>query len=140
MADRLKFNDLLNSFAGPQLRSGIATALFAGADDVRARSRRSITAGSVGGAQHVPSAPGQPPNNDTGNLIASHETRMVGWNHAQVAVTAPYAVALEMGTSKMAARPFLGPATRESDDQVQERVTKAIQQAARRALAAVGGK
>lgn len=140
MADKLKFNDLLQSFAGPQLRREVGAALFAGADDVRARSRRSITAGSVGGANHVPSAPGEPPNSDTQNLINSHETRQPAWNHSQVAVTADYAVPLEYGTSRMAARPFLGPATRDSKKQVQDRVTKAIQQAAKRAAASVGGR
>ena len=76
MAAPLKFNQLLDSFAGPQLRRDVSAALFAAADDVRARSRRSITAGSVGGVNHVPSAPGEPPNNDTGFLVASHETAM----------------------------------------------------------------
>lgn len=140
MADRLKFNDLLNSFGGPQLQRDIGAALFATADDVRAKSRRLITAGSVGGKGHVASSPGEPPNNDTGNLIATHETRLLEWNHAQVAVTAPYAAPLETGTSKMAARPFLGPATRASKPDMEKRVTAAIQQAARRAAASVGGR
>lgn len=140
MADRLKFNDLLQSFAGPQLRRDLSAALYAGADDVRARSRRSITAGAISGINHVPSAPGEPPNNDTGGLIASHETRMIAWNHSQVAVWAGHAVPLESGTSRMAARPFLGPATRDSKKQVQDRVTNAIQQAARRAAVSVGGR
>jgi len=140
MAPPLKFNKLLDSFAGPQLRRDVSAALFAAADDVRARSRRSITAGAVSGKNHVPSAPGEPPNNDTGNLIASHETRMPAWNHAQAAVTAPYAAPLETGTSRMAARPFLGPATRASRPDMQKRLTLAIQQAAKRAAASVGGR
>lgn len=174
MAAPLKFNRLLDSFAGPQLRRDVSAALFAAADDVRALSRYSITAGSVGGANHVPSAPGEPPNNDTGNLIASHETAMPAWNHAQVIVRAPYAVPLEEGSSRAAgvtsrsfagktttygpskakqgpvkvefgdssteARPFLGPATRASRKDFEKRLKLAIQQAAARAAASVGGR
>lgn len=135
MAARSKYVALLRGFGGPQLKKDIAKALYASADDVRARSRRSITAGSISGANHVPSAPGQPPNNDTGTLIASHEVRMVSWNRSRVSVTAPYAAALEFGTSRMAARPFLGVATRDSEDQFSRRVETAIKQAARRAEA-----
>lgn len=174
MAAPLKFNQLLDSFAGPQLRRDVSAALFAAADDVRARSRRSITAGSVSGAGHVPSKPGEPPNNDTGFLIASHETEMPAWNHSRVVVRAPYAVPLEEGSSRAAgvtsrsfagnitsygpsrakqgpvrvefgdssteARPFLGPATRASRKDVEKRLTLAIQQAAKRAAASVGGR
>lgn len=133
----LKFNQLLESFAGPPLKKEISAALYVGADDVRARYRRKVTDGSISGANHVPSEPGQPPNNDTGFLISTAETAMVAWNHAQVRVGAPYAVPLEIGNSKMAARPALGPATQESRKQVQHRITTAIQAAARAAAAGV---
>jgi hypothetical protein len=140
MATPLKFNQLLDSFAGPQLRRDVSKALYAGADDVRARYRRLITSGAVGGANHVPSAPGEPPNNDTGFLISTAEVRMPAWNHAQVAVTAPYAVPLEVGTSRIEPRPALGPATRAGEADTTKRLTLAIQQAARRAAASVGGR
>lgn len=133
----LKFNQLLDSFAGPRLKKEISAALFVGADDVRARYRRKVTDGSISGVNHVPSAPGEPPNNDTGNLISSAETVLVDWNHAEVRVRAPYAVPLEMGTSRMAARPALGPATQESRNQITDRITKAVQAAARAAAASV---
>ena len=135
MAATLNFVKLLRGVAGPQLRNDISKALYVSADDVRARSRRSITAGSISGANHVPSAPGQPPNNDTKGLIDSHEVIMASWNRSRVIVTAPYAVPLEFGTGRMAARPFLGVATRDSEDQFSRRVQTAIKQAARRAEA-----
>jgi hypothetical protein len=140
MAAPLKFNQLLDSFAGPQLRRDVSAALFAAADDVRARSRVSISTGGLYGDAHVPSAPGEPPNKDTGFLNDSHETRLPAWNHAQVAVTADYAVPLEYGTSRIEPRPFLGPATRASRKDATKRLTLAIQQAARRAAASVGGR
>lgn len=133
----LKFTQLLDSFAGPRLKREISAALYVGADDVRARYRRKITEGSISGKQHVPSAPGEPPNNDTGNLISTAETALVDWNHAEVRVSAPYAVPLEMGTSRMAARPALGPATLESRAALTKRLNRAIQQAAARAAAGV---
>lgn len=135
----LKFNQLLDSFAGPRLKKEISAALYVGADDVRARYRRKITDGSISGANHVPSAPGEPPNNDTGFLISSAETVQIDWNHAEVRVRAPYAVALEFGNSAgtLAARPALGPATQESRNQITDRITKAVQAAARAAAASV---
>ena len=140
MAAPLKFNQLLDSFAGPQLRRDVSQALYASADDVRARYRRLITSGAVGGVGHVASAPGQPPNNDTGFLISTAETRLPAWNHSQVVVTAPYAIPLEVGTSRMEPRPALGPATRAARKDTTKRLTAAIQQAAARAAASVGGR
>lgn len=143
----LKFNQLLDSFAGPRLKQDISVALYASAEDIRATARRSITSGSVGGAKHVASSPGEAPNNDTGFLAASNEyksqedalvpKRVKAWNHVQLAFTAPYAVDLEFGTSKMAARPFLGPAARISRSRMQKRLTAAIKQAATRAARGV---
>lgn len=64
-----------------------------------------------GNVTHQASAPGQAPATDTGNLVNS-----IGWNIdartlvAEVFASAVYAVPLELGTRKMAARPFLDPA------------------------------
>lgn len=59
--------------------------------------------------RHVASAPGYPPNVDTGALRASikaiRKGRYVWWVQDGV----PYGVHLEIGTSRMAARPFLRP-------------------------------
>lgn len=70
----------------------------------------SITTGSVSGAGHVASAPGEPPNRDTGLLDTSIETTFAGENQVHVTSNAPYSAALEFGTSKMAERPFMRPA------------------------------
>jgi HK97 gp10 family phage protein len=46
-----------------------------------------------------------------------------------VSANAPYSVALEFGTSKMAARPFMGPATdkrKEVTDLIQRAVSKVV--------------
>ena len=91
-------------------------------------AERSITAGSVSGAGHVPSAPNSPPNRDTGLLDGSIETEIRAQNPPTVAVTsrAPYAAALEYGTSKMAPRPYMRPATERNRDEVTRLVGEAV--------------
>lgn len=137
MAGPLKFNELLDTFAGPRLKKEISRALYVAADDVRARYRRKITDGAISGINHVASLPGEPPNNDTGFLISTAETDQPSWNRARVIVRAPYAVPLEVGSSKIAARPALAPATREGSRDMTKRLNIAIRQAAARAAAGV---
>jgi HK97 gp10 family phage protein len=83
-------------------------------------ANRSIAAGGKTGRiyrrrgiEHQASAPGEPPATDTGALIASGraDAEINGDTvNAIVEYRAPYAVHLEYGTRKMAARPFLTPA------------------------------
>jgi hypothetical protein len=80
------------------------------ADAVRAEAFRSISAGSVSGAGHVPSKPGEPPNRDEGTLQAGLKVKRTGLLSAEVRAEAPHSKPLEFSTSKMAARPFLRPA------------------------------
>ena|SRR5690625_2708473 len=62
------------------------------------------------GRTHTASAPGQPPNTDTGRLAGSIRAVMSGTSSAHVEALADYAVHLEFGTRSMAARPFMTPA------------------------------
>lgn len=80
------------------------------ADRIRAEAQVSISRGSVSGKNHVPSKPGEPPNFDTGFLAGAIINEPTGPLTAEVAALAPYSAALEFGTSKVAARPFLRPA------------------------------
>lgn len=86
-------------------------ALYEAGEVVREDAKRSIIAGSVSGAAHVPSRPGEPPNADTHQLDLSLDTII---NESQLSVSvvsrAPYGAFLEFGTSRMAARPYLRPA------------------------------
>lgn len=85
----------------------LGAALYKGADTIRAEAHRGISAGSVSGKNHVPSSPGEYPNRDTGVLQAHLKATQPAPLTAEVRSEAPYAAALEFGTSKMAARPHL---------------------------------
>ena len=70
------------------------------------------TKGKNGTIKHQASAPGESPATDTGRLrqSATHETVRVEGDMVigGAGVSAPYAVALELGTENMEPRPFIG--------------------------------
>lgn len=101
--------------------------VYEAADDIRAEAFRSISAGSVSGAGHVPSRPGEPPNRDTGDLQAGLKIAQTGPLSAEVRSEAPHAKPLEFGTSKMAARPYLRPARDKNVDRAQRRLAQQMQ-------------
>lgn len=72
------------------------------------------------------SDPGNSPNNDTGNLVNRTEVNQIKKNAVEVASTAEYAEALELGTDKMAPRPALGPAYDETLKKVVAAIAKGI--------------
>lgn len=106
----------------------VAGALYRAGQMIELEAERSITAGSVSGKGHVPSAPGQPPNRDTGRLDGAIDTVLIAQSPPTVEVTsrAPYSAALEYGTSKMAERPFMRPAALKSRDDVTRLVQEAV--------------
>jgi HK97 gp10 family phage protein len=92
--------------------------VFVGSDMIRAEAFRSISEGSVSGKGHVPSLPGQPPNRDTGVLQAHITNEKTGPLTAEVRSDAPYAAALEFGTSRIAERPYMRPARDKSEPKI----------------------
>ena len=77
------------------------------------------------------SIPGQAPNKMDGtlerNILVSTGKYDLGKTYyAEVRANTPYAEALEYGTSKMAARPFMGPAVKNNQAKIEELVKKAI--------------
>jgi len=97
----------------PQRAEGIIRKL---AQQVEAETKNSMVDEGTGrtyvrgGIAHTASAPGQPPAVDTGNLKNSIQTNRVSQREYRVNVGAEYGIYLELGTSRMAARPFLTPA------------------------------
>ena len=116
----------IEGLAGREKIELVGRALFAGGEAIKAEAQHSITEGAVSGANHVPSAPGQPPNEDTGTLRRNITVTQIGPLHVRVASNAPYSAFLEFGTSKMAARPFMGPAARAKKKQVVALVRAAV--------------
>lgn len=100
----------------------ITKALYAVGQRIELDAEKSITDGSISGAMHVPSRPGEPPNADTRFLDSNIETEIGGVGLVTVTSKAPYSAALEYGTGKMAARPFMRPAL----ERQREKIPKAL--------------
>lgn len=118
---------------GPEAIKRVSQALYAGGQLIENDAALSITSGSVSGKFHIVSRPGEPPNNDTGVLARNIETRLVAPLKVEVTSSAPYAVPLETGTSKMAARPYMGPAAHRQRKAVVAKVKAAVNEAIRSA-------
>src|SRR5690625_809377 len=110
------------------------------AQNIRNTAVRSIQKRSPGGEEyekynprrtHVASAPGQPPNTDTGRLAGSIRAVMSGTPTAYVDALADYAVHLEFGTRNMAARPFMTPAVEAERDKYRKGINELTAKAAR---------
>jgi len=124
----------LVSAVGEELASAIEPA----AEVVQVAAQISITTGAVSGSGHIASAPGDPPNNDTGLLANSIVVHRTGKLSAQVVSEAPYSAKLEYGTSKMAERPYMRPAAIQSKDEIKDIFTAAVARGARRAARGMG--
>lgn len=122
----------LSRLLSSQTRRDVVAALYEAGQRIELDAEKSITQGSVSGKNHVPSAPGQPPNADTRFLDTNIETRIDGYFPPQVSVvsSAPYSAALEFGTSKMEERPFMRPALARNRKRLAEGVAGAVRKAA----------
>ena len=123
--------DRLKALGGPQMTREIGKALFAGGELIQTEAQISITRGAISGKGHVPSKPGEPPNQDTGVLASNIETTQPGPLVVHVSSNAPYSAPLEFGTSKMAARPFMVPARDKKRREVVDLVQQAVNHVAR---------
>ena len=115
-----------------QIQIAAKAGLWVGANEIKVEAQLSITAGSVSGTGHFPSKPGEPPNNDTGVLKNNIETISTGLLSAEVQSKAPYAVALEFGTSKVKERPYMRPAAKKMKPVVAEHVKAVLDAVLRR--------
>lgn len=122
----------LRALSGKEKVELVGKALFVGGEIIDAEASRLITEGAVSGAGHVPSKPGEPPNEDTGLLRTNIEVHQVAPLRVHVISAAPYAAHLERGTSKMAARPYMGPAARNKKKEVVALVKRAVTIATKR--------
>lgn len=109
-----------------QAAPAAARALYAGGQLIESTAEASITAGAVSGANHVPSLPGLPPNEDTGTLRRNIETEIGGPGLVTVTSYAPYSAFLEWGTSRAPSRPFMKPAAEQNRAEITKLVGRAI--------------
>lgn len=114
----------------------VTAALYGGAQDIQVAAQISITTGATSGKNHVPSAPGEPPNNDSGVLAGNIEAANVAPLKAETSSNAPYAAAQELGSEKqnLPERPYMRPAAQASRPKVRARVVRAVER-----VTAVGG-
>ena len=97
------------------LASAASEAGQALADHVRMKLSRPNPLGTT------PSAPGEPPARVSGELMDSVAYGVTGTGRGPslaVGAGAPYALALEYGTRRMAPRPFLRPALAEMEEEI----------------------
>lgn len=100
----------LQRMVGSGLESEVGKGLFAAGNLIQVDAQISITEGAVSGSKHVASQPGEAPNADTHLLADNIETVQPAPLRVEVSSNAPYAADLEVGTSKMEARPYMKPA------------------------------
>jgi len=113
-------------------------ALVASAAKIHSEASKSLTSGKKSGkiykrrtVTHQSSAAGEAPASDTGTLLGS--LSFYNFNDRLEAIVTSrlnYANMLEFGTRKMGARPFLIPAYEKSKAWIQERLNKAVRDAA----------
>ncbi|MEZ5781159.1 MAG: hypothetical protein R3D70_05865 [Rhizobiaceae bacterium] len=125
-----------------EYRRGVQAALLASVAEMNSLAITEIQANSGSGRtygrgrrQHIASAPGEYPNTDTGELVRKMFFRLSGPLTAIWGNSAQHALPLELGTSRMAARPFIWPTFialhRKAADRVGSAVGDALKAAAR---------
>lgn len=121
----------LRGLAGQDMVRKVGSALFEAGQLIQVDAQLSISNGAVSGKHHVPSRPGEPPKYDTGVLANNIETVLVAPLKVEVSSNAPYARALEYGTSKMGERPYMRPAVARKKDEAVALVRGAVDAAIR---------
>ena len=121
--------DRLQKMASQSTKTAADRALYAAGQLIEIAAENSITEGSISGPGHIPSRPGEPPNADTRLLDTSIHTVPVGPGRVNVESTAPYAAALEFGTSRMAARPYMAPAAKKEAPNARRLIAEAMRKA-----------
>lgn len=110
----------------PQGADLLAASLFEMGNKVEVDAANSITEGAVSGAGHIPSKPGEPPSADTHVLDRAIETNQITKLKVEVSSNAPYAAALEFGTSRIAPRPYMAPALQKNKERITQRLAQTI--------------
>lgn len=116
----------LKRIRGAAMRAEVGKAIYVAADYLSTEAALSITNGAVSGANHVASAPGEPPNADTHDLDRSIHTERESQLVALTVADSDHAAAMEFGTSRVAARPYMQPAAAKTRPKAQRLVQAAV--------------
>lgn len=123
--------DRFKRMSSSSTTSAADKALYVAGTLIEIEAENSITAGSISGPNHIPSNPYEPPNADTRALDGSIHTVLVGRGRVNVEAGEgiDYAVPLEVGTSKMLPRPYMGPASKKKSPEAMRLVAEAMRRA-----------
>jgi hypothetical protein len=117
-----------------QTDTAVGEALREGAEAIAEEAKFSIKDGAISGPGHIPSAPGEPPNADTHDLDESihvgEVTQDGGSIKTAVIADSEHALPMELGTSTIAERPFMRPAT----EMHRQDIVKGVQAAVRKVI------
>jgi len=116
----------LKRIRGAAMRAEVGKAIYVAADYLSTEAALSITNGAVSGKNHVASAPGDPPNADTHDLDRSIHTERESQLVALTVADSDHAAAMEFGTSRVAARPYMQPAAAKTRPKAQRLVQAAV--------------
>lgn len=116
----------LKAIASPRAQKLLGAALKEAGDTIATYAQTSITRGAVSGKGHVPSKPGEPPKADSHRLADLIEVTQPETLEVVVSSNAPYATALELGSSKVEARPYFRPARDAKKKEVRAKFAKAV--------------
>ncbi len=108
----------------------VQSAVAESADDLRREARALLDVTGAG----EPSAPGEPPRRQTGQLRDSLRVEIARNRlSATVGTDLDYGAHLEFGTQDMAPRPWLQPAAQNAAPRIRARIEDAVREAIRQA-------
>ena len=87
----------LKKIRGASMVREVGKAIEESASYLQTEAQVSLTTGAVSGKNHKPSAPGTPPNNDSGGLANNIRVKKTGPLEAEVRSEAEYAAIQEFG-------------------------------------------
>lgn len=114
-----------------ELMKGVIAAALMVENEAKAMIQRGGRSGRIykrGKITHQASAPGEPPKSDQANLVRNITTVPEAADLSATVgsrIAAAYGYLLELGTSKMAPRPWLEPALNKHIDAIHARLVKA---------------
>lgn len=145
MGVKVVFNNIATVEAA--IRSEMGDVIAAAALSIEGAAKASMTEPKTGkeykrGTKtHRASAPGQSPAIDTGalaNSILADTTKADSALYAEVTAGTEYAEPLELGTGRMAPRPFMTPAAEAERPKLEKAAKSAVARAAKRHSKMVG--